>query len=212
MKDQNKQTLDRQTCKYMVPKCKELPAKERKGDKYTTVNTWWRHRWHERSADKGAQQVQSQGRSHLRKGYGSVQHREVNGRGSSEEVALSSVLFSSLSRIMCPVLCYSGLFLVKLGWRSTHLPSHRFWPFLYFLKAQKRADVWKVYRGQEAKTTKSFRLAAGLWPVAKHIPMSSKQRQLLLNCASCCHAWLRARVVMSSHFFTPRKNPKNPDS
>lgn len=35
MKDQNKQIFKRQTCKHMVPKCKERPAKDRKEDKNT---------------------------------------------------------------------------------------------------------------------------------------------------------------------------------
>ena len=112
---------------------------------------------------------------------------------------------------MCPVRscrAIPGLTWVD-GLPIHHHPTSK--AFLYFTKAQNRADSLKDYRGQKAKITTRYKLALGPQPIAKHITCTTSRGNWFSNTASCRHVWIWALWRDVFPFF-PQGENRSPDS
>lgn len=128
------------------------------------------------------------------------------GRGSREEVALSSATV-----LVFIWNCVQGYSWSNLGgWGPIYYhPTEK--AFLFY-EGSKQGHQFKSLQGQEAKVTKRYRSAVGLWPTAKHILCPTHRGSCFSVAASCCHVWRQALCGHVFPFFFPQEKNRNPDS
>lgn len=203
----------------MVPNLKELSAKERKGaSPQVTIIHGGRNRWLKNSAEKGTQQVESQGRSHLRKGQGreaALSTGKWTGKAFRKEVALSS---AAVVVFIWSHVSSAGLFRAIPGqaWVEGY-PSTtaHFWGFSLSNKGSKQSRQSKNLWSQETKMAQSERLAIGgnMANCQAYPQLRSRDSPSQLPPVVMCE--YGTHVAMSFHFFPQEKKKqtnRNPDS